>query len=208
MLIVLFLALNLKYYIFFRFVHAILSLDNEQGELIMNGDQRRVKILNVLENSLEAVSASRLAERFGVSRQVIVGDIALLRASEHDIEATSRGYILATDNQTANERYLGKIVSSHDVTLSENEFNVIVQHGGEIVDVQIEHPVYGVITAPLNIKSYSDVEFFIDQMAEHNAKYLFELSDGDHSHTIECESEKQFEKILLALRVAGFKIKN
>ena len=64
----------------------------------MNGDQRRVKILNVLENSLEAVSATRLAERFGVSRQVVVGDIALLRASEHNIEATSRRYLLVNDN--------------------------------------------------------------------------------------------------------------
>lgn len=174
----------------------------------MNGDQRRVKILNVLENSLEAVSASRLAERFGVSRQVVVGDIALLRASEHNIEATSRGYLLVNDNQASSERFIGKIRSSHNKDLTENEFNVIVQHGGEIVDVQIEHPVYGVIRAPLNIKSYAEVEFFIDQMTDHNAMYLFELSNGEHSHTIECESEEQFEKILLALRVAGFRLQD
>lgn len=174
----------------------------------MNGDQRRVKILNVLENSLEAVSASRLAERFGVSRQVVVGDIALLRASEHNIEATSRGYLLVNDNQASSERFIGKIRSSHNKDLTENEFNVIVQHGGEIVDVQIEHPVYGVITAPLNIKSYAEVEFFIDQMTDHNAMYLFELANGEHSHTIECESEEQFEKILLALRVAGFRLQD
>ncbi|MGO4939823.1 transcription repressor NadR [Fundicoccus sp. Sow4_D5] len=174
----------------------------------MNGDQRRVKILTVLENSLEAVSASRLAERFGVSRQVIVGDIALLRASDHDIEATSRGYVLAAHDQVVNERFVSKVVSVHEPELSETEFNVIVQHGGEVLDVQVEHPVYGLLTAPLNIKSYADVEFYCDQMAEHSARDLSVLSDGVHIHTIECDSEAQFAGILRALRAAGFLLRH
>lgn len=175
----------------------------------MNGDQRRVKILTVLENSLEAVSASRLAERFGVSRQVIVGDIALLRASDHDIEATSRGYVLANlTDKAPSERFVSKVVSVHGPDLSETEFNVIVQHGGEVLDVQVEHPVYGLLTAPLNIKSYSDVEFYCDQMAEHGARDLSDLSDGVHMHTIECDSEVQFAGILRALRAAGFRLRD
>lgn len=174
----------------------------------MNGDQRRVKILTVLENSLEAVSASRLAERFGVSRQVIVGDIALLRASEHDIEATSRGYVLADRQETPAERFVSKVASVHAPDLSETEFNLIVQHGGEVLDVQVEHPVYGLLTAPLNIKTYADVEFYCDQMAEHAARDLSELSEGVHMHTIECDSQEQFADILGALRAAGFRLRD
>ncbi len=174
----------------------------------MNGDQRRVKILTVLENSLEAVSASRLAERFGVSRQVIVGDIALLRASEHVIEATSRGYLLASSNQGQSERFVSKVLSIHEPGLSETEFNLIVQHGGQVLDVQVEHPVYGLLTAPLNIKSYGDVEFYIEQMLEHQAHDLSDLSNGVHTHTIECDSEMQFAGILRALRAAGFRLRD
>lgn len=174
----------------------------------MNGDQRRVKILTVLENSLEAVSASRLAESFGVSRQVIVGDIALLRASEHVIEATSRGYLLARCDQGLSERFVSKVLSVHEPALSEVEFNLIVQHGGQILDVQVEHPVYGLLTAPLNIKSYADVEFYIEQMLEHQAHDLSDLSEGVHAHTIECDSEMQFAGILRALRAAGFRLRD
>lgn len=174
----------------------------------MNGDQRRVKILTVLENSLEAVSASRLAERFGVSRQVIVGDIALLRASEHEIEATSRGYVLGDRDQAVSERFVSQVVSVHAPDLSETEFNLIVQHGGQVLDVQVEHPVYGLLTAPLNIKTYADVEFYCDQMAEHAARDLSELSEGVHKHTIECASEQQFAGIMRALRAAGFRLRH
>ena len=174
----------------------------------MNGDQRRVKILTVLENSLEAVSASRFAERFGVSRQVIVGDIALLRASDHQIEATSRGYILADSALVQKEHFVSQVSSTHGPEQSKTEFNLIVQHGGEIVDVLVEHPVYGLLTAPLNIKSYADIEFYCEQMAEHQALDLAELSKGVHQHTIKCDSQEHFTKIVRALKAAGFRLRD
>ena len=60
----------------------------------MNADSRRKEILQLLERQSGPLSAGRLAGRLGVSRQIIVGDIALLRASGTDITATPRGYIL------------------------------------------------------------------------------------------------------------------
>lgn len=47
----------------------------------MSGEERRGKIIQALKNSDKAVSATTLAKEFDVSRQVIVQDVALLRAN-------------------------------------------------------------------------------------------------------------------------------
>ena len=60
----------------------------------MTSSQRREQIKQVLSQAAGPISASTLAARFQVSRQIIVGDIALLRAADVDISATPRGYIL------------------------------------------------------------------------------------------------------------------
>ena len=60
----------------------------------MNAESRRQAILNQLAQANAPLSASALATRFSVSRQIIVGDIALLRAAGADISATPRGYLL------------------------------------------------------------------------------------------------------------------
>ena len=61
----------------------------------MQNDARRAEILSTLAKSQRPISATTLAAEYHVSRQSIVGDIALLRASGADIIATSRGYLLA-----------------------------------------------------------------------------------------------------------------
>lgn len=60
----------------------------------MHAQERRQEILKLLHQSAHPISASALAERFSVTRQVIVGDIALLRSSGADILATPRGYCI------------------------------------------------------------------------------------------------------------------
>ena len=60
----------------------------------MDARERRRAIMAVLEGAKDPVSGSALAREVGVSRQVVVQDIALLRADGHDIVATNRGYVL------------------------------------------------------------------------------------------------------------------
>ena len=60
----------------------------------MDARERRRAIIGVLERAKEPVSGSALAREVGVSRQIVVQDIALLRADGHDIVATNRGYVL------------------------------------------------------------------------------------------------------------------
>jgi transcriptional regulator of NAD metabolism len=61
----------------------------------MTSAQRRENIAALLAQSEQPLRASALAQRYRVSRQVIVGDIALLRASGTAIVATPKGYILS-----------------------------------------------------------------------------------------------------------------
>ena len=51
----------------------------------MDGNKRRQAIIDILKNSLQPVSGTYLAKTLQVSRQVIVQDIALLRAGDYDI---------------------------------------------------------------------------------------------------------------------------
>ena len=60
------------------------------------GGKRRDGILSLLEESDTPLSGTELAHRFKVSRQVIVQDIALLRAEDKKILSTYRGYVLET----------------------------------------------------------------------------------------------------------------
>lgn len=170
----------------------------------MNANQRREKIIAQLNNALEPISASQLAHKYEVSRQIIVGDIALLRANDHDIIATNRGYLLAEHINQSSRHYIGKIKSCHDTSQTMDELRTIILNGGEIIDISIEHPVYGILTAPLKIATYTDLEAYINDMKEHNGQFLNTLTNGVHSHTISCESEAQFEKIKQKLYEANF----
>ena len=65
--------------------------------MALTASERREQILSLLsENRGVTLSASALAAKFGVSRQIIVGDIALMRAGGVDIVSTARGYSVDT----------------------------------------------------------------------------------------------------------------
>ena len=59
----------------------------------MSGNERREAIWRLLQQSSTVINASTLATRFGVTRQIIVSDIALLRANGRPIAAERRGYL-------------------------------------------------------------------------------------------------------------------
>lgn len=65
------------------------------------GDIRRTKILEILRSSKQAVTGTELAKQLGVSRQIVVQDIALLRATDKNILSTNKGYILFIENENA-----------------------------------------------------------------------------------------------------------
>lgn len=166
----------------------------------MKANQRREKIHECLLNANEAITANELAQKFDVSRQVIVGDIALLRARNIDIRASNEGYtIFRPLGFKEPTRFRGKIACQHGPDKTRLELEIILKHGGQVEDVEVDHPVFGVIRAPLIIRKPQDIQQFINSLEEYRAQMLSSLTDGVHLHTINTPSRQAFENIKLAL---------
>ena len=166
----------------------------------MNASERRDAILRALSETESPVSASQLAAKFAVSRQIIVGDVALLRAGGADISATPRGYVLG--GQSAG--LLRTIACRHDRAGTEEELNIMVDNGCMVLDVVVEHPVYGQLTGQLQITSRYDVRQFVERLDQEDTKPLSTLTDGIHLHNLRCPDEAAFRRTCAALREAGY----
>lgn len=161
----------------------------------MNAQSRRENIKKLLEQSQFPVSATALAAQLSVSRQVIVGDIALLRASGDPIEATPRGYILSRPAGV-----YGKVVTCHSAEEMAQELNLLVDLGCVVEDVSVEHPIYGQLTGRLQITCRADVAAFIERVADSAALPLSALTEGIHTHGLRCPDRETLEKAREALR--------
>lgn len=172
---------------------------------MMNSASRREQVLKIIQKSDRPCSASALAKQFQVSRQIIVGDIALLRASGIDIIATPRGYVLES---LRSDGMIRTIAVAHQEQDLAEELYAIVDQGGTIMDVIVEHPLYGQLSGKLHISSRYDVEQFIYHVQNEHVKPLSNLTNGLHLHTIRCKDEETFQRILNALRTKGFLYEN
>ena len=164
----------------------------------MDAQERRQAIARRLEGASGPVSAAVLAREHSVSRQIIVGDIALLRAGGMDIAATPRGYVLPAPAAGL----VRTLACRHRADQMEEELNAMVDQGCTVVDVIVEHPLYGQLTGPLQLSSRYDVAQFIAR--SHTAQPLSVLTGGIHLHTLLCPSEDAYRRVLDALRQAGF----
>src|SRR5665648_339888 len=136
----------------------------------MSKPERRNQIIETIKNSASPVSASMLAAQLNVSRQIIVGDIALLRASGHNISATPKGYVFENEENLSVFGYTGIIACRHDEKKLVEELYAIVDFGGTVIDVTIEHSTYGQISGRLDITSRHDVDEF--RIFSANSMYL------------------------------------
>ena len=164
----------------------------------MKAEERRQIIAQTLTAD-KAISATALAGKFSVSRQIIVGDIALLRAGGAEISATPRGYVLprATDGITRT------IACRHTLEQTGTELDILVDNGCTVLDVIVEHPVYGQLTGQLQISSRYDVEQFLARVQAHDAAPLSMLTGGIHLHTLRCPDAAACERACAALKAAG-----
>lgn len=165
----------------------------------MEAASRRQAILDRLRTADRPVSASALAAGLNVSRQIIVGDIALLRTGGAEISATPRGYVLprATDGITRT------IACRHALAQTGQELDILVDNGCTVLDVIVEHPVYGQLTGQLQISSRYDVEQFLARIRDSDAAPLSMLTGGLHLHTLCCPNEDAYTRACAALKAAG-----
>ncbi len=165
----------------------------------MNGEKRRERILEQLKESRTPLSGVRLAEQHGVSRQVIVQDIALLRARNYDILSTSFGYMLQSP---VRPQRLFHVVHDDETIL--DELFTIVDLGGRIVDVRVEHQAYGNFTADLNVRSRKDAEKLMESISSGKSSPLKNLTQNRHSHLVEADTEEDLDVIEAALSRKGY----
>ena len=163
----------------------------------MTAARRRDEILQALAGASGPVSAAALAARLGVSRQVVVGDVALLRAAGSPIVATPRGYVLEEQTHPCEK----KIAVMHGRERLQEELYTIVDYGCTVVDVIVEHPLYGELVGQLHLSSRYDVDRFLDSIRE--SEPLSQLTHGVHLHTIRYPDEEAFVKMKEALREKG-----
>lgn len=165
----------------------------------MSGEERRDKMLALLQNATEPVSGAALAKTFDVSRQVVVQDIALLRAQKQDIFSTCRGYVI---QKKASCQRIFKV--KHTDEQMEEELNLFVDFGGVVEDEFVYHKVYNVLRAEISLKSRRDVAEYLEKLKSGTSKPLKDVTSGFHYHTITAESEQVLDQIQEELQKRGF----
>ncbi len=169
------------------------------------GEHRRMQILRLLKETGTPLSGTALAKELGVSRQVIVQDIALIRAENHNILSTNKGYVYRTESED-NSQPKRVFHVRHNTEEVLEEFLTILELGGTVLDVAVEHEIYGQIRVDLLIETPQDAHDFVDKLARCKDNPLKVLTDDCHYHTIAAPSEKLLDLIQQELAQKGFLI--
>ena len=165
----------------------------------MKAADRRKAIVNMLLSSTEPISGGKLSDEFGVSRQIIVQDITVLKGSGYGILSTHNGYII---QQSPLKERVFKMY--HTTEQTEDELTTIVNLGGTVVDVFVWHKVYGKMTAALNIFSPLHIKQFIEGVRSGKSTELMNITGGYHYHTVRAESEQMLDEIERALKSKSY----
>ena len=165
----------------------------------MNTTERRKEILHILRQTDSPIAAKELAARFHVSRQVIVQDLAVIRASHTGIVSTYRGYILQQESGCMREFKV-----RHGLEQTADELNIIVDCGGRVKSISISHRVYGRVSAEMDIQSRRDVVEFLQRFEDSSSTVLSTVTDGYHYHLVEAATAERLDLIERELREQGF----
>ena len=166
----------------------------------MDSDTRRKALAEYLGRARSPVSAAALAREFSVSRQIIVGDVALLRAGGLEVTATPRGYLLPRPPAGVARTFACR----HRGDQMELELNAIVDQGCTVLDVIVEHPIYGQLTGPLRLSSRYEVAQFVTRCQDQAAAPLSQLTEGVHLHTVLCPDPDAARRVRDALERLNF----
>lgn len=167
----------------------------------MEGKERRAKIIEEISKAEDSITGAALAKKYGVSRQVIVQDIALLRASGCQVLSTAEGYMIAGNNEMTCRRVFAV---KHNKQEIEEELNLIVDNGGNVLNVIVSHPVYGEIGVDMMITNRKGVNSFVQKLKQDCSVPLMNLTKGEHLHVVEAINEDVLDDIEKALKQKGF----
>lgn len=166
--------------------------------------QRRRRIVATIRSHRGPLSGAELAKQLRVSRQCLVQDIAILRAAGEEIVATPRGYRLPENGKDSHRAVLA---CRHAPERTEEELQILVDHGVKVLDVIVEHPLYGELRGSLMLESRTDVQDFLKQVKATHAALLSSLTRGVHLHTVEASRPEMISRARAKLRQRGFLLK-
>lgn len=166
--------------------------------------QRRRRIVERIRLHRGPLPGAELAKQLRVSRQCLVQDIAILRAAGEEIVATPRGYRLPG---SAKDRHRAVLACRHAPERTEEELQILVDHGVKVLDVIVEHPLYGELRGSLMLESRADVQDFLKQVKATHATLLSSLTHGVHLHTVEASRPEMISRARAKLRERGFLLK-
>lgn len=169
---------------------------------VLSGRGRREAILGLLRTQVGPIKGAELARHFQVSRQSIIQDVLILRASGHEILSTPQGYLLPKTGGP--RRHRAVLACRHRPEETEEELQILVDLGVKVLDVIVEHPLYGELKGHLMLESRADVQAFLHQVEVTGAKLLSSLTDGVHLHTVEASRPELLAEAQTRLRARGF----
>ncbi len=105
-----------------------------------------------------------------------------------------RGYCI----QGAAPGLVRRVAVRHTPHRMETELNIMVDNGCTVVDVIVEHPLYGQLTGSLQLSTRAEVEQFMARSL--TTQPLSALTGGIHLHTLLCPDEAAFQRVREALR--------
>jgi len=169
---------------------------------MMDANKRRLRIMEMLQTSEKPITGGDLAQALGVTRQVIVQDIAVLRAGGLPLVSTTSGYLLI--RESTKQRFIRVLNCCHEtLDQAEQELKIIVNNGGKVRDVMVEHPIYGEITGNLMLSTSEMVDAWLERAKASRSLMLSAVTNGVHLHTVETQDEHAMNIIEQKLREAG-----
>lgn len=167
----------------------------------MENKERRRLILQKLKSTNTSVTGRELAELCQVSRQIIVSDIAMLRAEGAKILATSQGYLMEREKDS---EVKALALAVPDTEALRRELELIVDNGGTIRGVSVEYGMYGTLRCAVSLCSRRDIRKWGEQLQEMHMKPLALVAGGAHTLYVEMENAEAGEEICRLLEDAGF----
>ncbi len=164
----------------------------------MRAEDRRRELALYLTSENKPVSGAELSQKFHVSRQIIVQDIAILKAQGYEVVSTHYGYVV--QKSPLIERVF-KLFHTREQT--REVLTTIVSLGGTVVDDFVWHKVYGRVEAKLNIFSQYHIDKFLEGVRTGKSTELMDITGGYHYHTVRAETEQVLDRIEKALREKG-----
>lgn len=167
----------------------------------MDTEERRKHIMEILTTAASPVSGTELAGRFGVSRQIVVGDISVLRAAGHDIIATNSGYLLNVDRT---RRFTDRIKVIHKPEDIFDELCSIIDEGARVKELAVEHSVLGTVSIPVSINNRAEAAYYSEKMQDAKHRHPSELTGGVHYHLIEADDMLTLIRVQKKLNEKGY----